>query len=115
MHKIHKRTKSCNFTQEVIQRVLQRDRGCIFCNRGYRPGDINAYDHTIYDVMHYINKSQGGLGIEQNGACGCRYHHNLLDNGNQGIREDMLKIFEKHLKNHYPNWDSDKLVYNKYE
>ena len=37
--------------------------------------------------MHIVNKSQGGLGIEQNGVLGCRYHHGLLDNGNKGLRK----------------------------
>lgn len=112
---MHKRTKQCNFTQDIIKKVFMRDKGCIFCIRGYRPGDINDFNHTIYDCMHYINKSQGGLGIEQNGACGCRYHHSLLDNGNQGIREDMLKIFEEHLKSKYRAWNRESLVYNKYK
>lgn len=65
-------------------------------------------------IMHYIPRSKNGLGIAQNGAVGCQYHHNMLDNGNEGNREEMLAMFRKYLKAHYPNWDEKKLVYSKW-
>ena len=68
----------------------------------------------IFGVMHYIPRSQNGLGIAQNGAIGCQYHHNLLDNGNKGLREEMLEIFREYLKEHYPDWDEKKLTYSKW-
>jgi hypothetical protein len=55
-----------------------------------------------------------GLGIEENGVCGCRYHHSLLDNGNKGLRQEMLSIMEEYLKSKYPDWDKDDLVYKKW-
>ena len=70
--------------------------------------------YEIKDIMHYVNKSAGGLGVEENGAVGCRYHHTLLDNGNKGLREEMLGIFREHLKSQYPEWEEEKLRYRKY-
>lgn len=68
----------------------------------------------IFSVMHYIPRSQNGLGVPQNGAVGCQYHHNLLDNGCKGLRDEMLEIFREYLQEHYPDWDEKKLVYTKW-
>ena len=57
-----KATKLRQFSEEVKREIWERDNGCIFCRLGYylpnRPND------NIFDVMHIVNKSQGGLGIE---------------------------------------------------
>lgn len=106
-----KRTRSLQFDKQSQQNMLLRDGGCIFClMEGYRGND---FERNILDCMHFVNKSQGGLGILQNGAIGCRYHHHKLDNGNQGLREDMLDYFEEYLKELYPDWSKDKLYYKK--
>lgn len=70
--------------------------------------------YQIKDVMHYINKSKGGLGVARNGAVGCRYHHNLLDNGNKGLRGEMLEFFKEYLMRQYPDWEEKELVYSKW-
>ena len=67
---------------------------------------ININGSTIH--------SWAGLGIEQNGVWGCRYHHHMLDNGKGGYRKEMLKIMEIYLKSIYPNWDKKDLVYKKW-
>jgi predicted restriction endonuclease len=64
--------------------------------------------------MHYIPRSHNGLGIAENGVLGCRYHHEMMDNGNTGRREEMLEIMRGYLKSKYQNWDSEKLVYSKW-
>lgn len=69
------------------------------------------YSQQILSVMHYIPRSAGGLGIPQNGAIGCQFHHNMLDNGNQGKRKEMLEIFRQYLQELYPEWNEDELVY----
>ena len=73
----------------------------------------DPFQYRILDCMHIVNKSQGGLGIEENGVTGCRYHHSLLDNGNKGFREAMLAYIESYMKSIYPEWDKEKLVYKK--
>ena len=72
------------------------------------------YSEQILSVMHYIPRSAGGLGIPQNGAIGCQFHHNMLDNGNQGKRKEMLEIFKQYLQELYPEWNEDELVYRKW-
>lgn len=69
---------------------------------------------TYGGIMHFVPRSKGGLGIPENGAVGCYYHHNLLDNGNKGKREEMLEVFEKYLKSQYPNWDRELLFFRKW-
>jgi len=73
----------------------------------------NKIECIIHDIMHYVPKSQLGLGIEQNGIEGCRYHHTMLDNGNKGRRLEMLAMMRDYLKSIYPNWNREKLIYRK--
>ena len=61
--------------------------------------------------MHYINKARADVGIEENGVLGCRFHHGLLDNGNLGLRPEMLEIMKEYLMQQYPDWSEDGLVY----
>lgn len=109
-----KYTKLLKFDKKTIERIHERDRGCIFCQRGYYMKCSSPMLYEIKDIMHYIPKSSLGLGIEENGAVGCRYHHGLMDNGNKGLRREMLEIVREHLTAYYPEWDEDKLVYHKY-
>lgn len=77
---------------------------------------MEASDPSQYhshDIMHIVPKSQGGLGIEQNGAVGCRYHHHLMDNGNKGLRGEMLQLLGDYMRSQYPGWDRKDLFYNK--
>lgn len=103
------------FNTGTRKKIRERDQGaCIFCMMGCPAGGAAWLDLQPADIMHYIPKSQGGLGIEQNGAVGCRYHHSLMDNGNKGLRKDMLMRFESCLRNIYPGWSREELVYDKY-
>lgn len=110
-----KRTKACEFSDKERVKIYERDRyGCIFCRMGYMPTD-NTFAKGTLSVMHYIPRSHGGLGVEQNGALGCQHHHEMMDNGNKGNREEMLEMFRNYLKLHYHDWDESKLIYNKWE
>lgn len=98
---MHKRTKAVAITPAVRQAVEQRDNGqCIFCGR---PGRGEA---------HFINRSQGGLGVEENILTVCRECHNQMDNG-QAIKLYRDKA-EQYLKSKYPNWNKSQLVYDKW-
>lgn len=113
---MHRRTKKLQFAQATKRKIMERDQGrCIFCEMGYHMECTGGISADILDIMHFIPKSQLGLGIEQNGAVGCRGHHNMMDNGNKGLRGEMLKIFETYLTCLYPDWDKAKLVYKKYD
>ena len=73
----------------------------------------NYYELFIKDIMHYIPKSFGGLGIPQNLALGCRYHHSMLDHANINHREEMQEIFREYLDLLYPDWNENDLYYKK--
>lgn len=109
----HRHTKLLQFDARTREKIIERDHGmCIFCAMGYPlDGDGGT---GIYDIMHFVPKSSMGLGIEENGALGCRQHHHMLDNGGRGLRKDMLARFEAYLRGIYPGWDRDALVYRKY-
>jgi hypothetical protein len=64
-------------------------------------------------VMHYVGRAQGGKGVEENGALGCVYHHQMLDNGL--YHNEMKGLFRSYLKSHYPEWDESALIYNKWK
>lgn len=112
-----KRTKALQFSTETKRIIYQREGGeCFFCATRYQmPANWKQYkfDMEIKDIMHFVNKSAGGLGIEQNGVLGCRMHHHLLDNGNRGLRTEMLGIMEEYLRSKYPEWKKEDLYYKK--
>lgn len=110
---MNKRTKALQFSSKTRARIHERDGGCIFCQLGFHMDSSDTVRHAILDCMHIVNKSQGGLGIEQNGVTGCRYHHELLDNGNKGLRAEMITYIEAYMKRLYPGWDRAELVYKK--
>ena len=80
-----KYTKYLEFSQKERTAIRERDNyRCIFCQVGYRMPPANEMGRNMQDIMHYIPRSSLGLGIKQNGAVGCRYHHNMMDNGSSG-------------------------------
>ena len=96
-----KRSKATDIPQSVKIIVYARDDGmCIFCGR---PGLPNA---------HFIARSQGGLGIEENIITACPVCHEKLDNS--PARRRMKSIAAEYLKDKYPEWDERKLVYQKW-
>ena len=98
----HKRTKATDIPQEVRSAVFKRDNySCIFCGR---PGLPNA---------HVINRSQGGLGIEQNIITACVDCHNAMDNG-RGT-EWMRAYAVQYLQKKYPGWAKEDCVYDKWK
>lgn len=113
-----KYTKLLQFDKKTREAIFERDNyTCIFCKIGYhiQGKNLSLLEFNVFDPMHFIPKSSLGLGVVENGACGCRYHHSLLDNGNKGLREEMLSIFEDYLKSIYPYWEKEKLIYRKWK
>ena len=99
--KKHKRTMATSISPAVREAVEQRDGGrCIFCKM---PGRGEA---------HFISRAQGGIGSEENIITVCRGCHDRMDNSQ--ARPLMLKIAEAYLREHYPEWDKENLIYKKY-
>jgi len=97
-----KRAKALAITNEVREAVYKRDNGrCVFC---HRPGNPEA---------HFIPRSLGGLGIEQNILTLCRECHRRFDQGTQNERNWMRKVLRGYLQEHYTDWNEDSLIYHK--
>jgi len=99
---MHKQTKACNISPKVKSKVWERDNHqCILC------GNPQAMPNA-----HYIARSHGGLGIEQNITTLCLKCHNAYDNtAERPIIKEQIKSY---LKSKYPDWDESKLTYSKY-
>ena len=88
--------KKTEFNRTARNLILERDEGrCIFCERGYHMENAQVYALMLKSVMHYIPRSKGGLGVPENGAIGCQYHHHMMDNGKEGYRKEMLGMFKE--------------------
>lgn len=98
-----KRSKACDITQSVKQRVWDRDEHrCIVC------GDPCAMPNA-----HYISRANGGLGVEENIVTLCRKCHHACDNtADRYIYLDFIKTY---LRGKYgADWSEEKLTYKKF-
>ena len=95
-----KRTKALEIPPAVKKAVYERDGGaCVWCAER---GEPNA---------HYIPRSHGGLGIEENILTLCWKCHLRYD---QSInRRKMGEFFKTYLQSKYPEWDEEKLIYKR--
>lgn len=110
-----KQAKAREFTAKERKKIKARDHeNCIFCEIEYHMENATPYGLMMKSIMHYIPRSANGLGIEQNGAVGCEYHHHMFDNGSEGRRQEMKDRFKGYLKKFYPDWDEQNLVYDKW-
>ncbi len=104
-----KRSKATDISQSVKQKVWERDNGrCVVCGNNY----------NVMPNAHYISRAKGGLGIEENVVTLCTNFtknqcHHKFDNGTREERERIGVIIENYLKSKYPDWDKEKLFYNK--
>ena len=96
-----KRSKACDISQKVKNIVWERDgHCCIYC------GSTRAMPNS-----HYIPRSKGGLGIEQNivTLCNrCHYNYDMTD-----MREHYKEYIINYLKSKYPDWKEEDLIYRK--
>lgn len=111
---MQKRARKAEFDQKTRRIIEERDNGCIFCQMRYRMENAMYMDLHTFSIMHFIPRSAGGLGVPENGAVGCQWHHDMLDNGNGGHREEMLELFEEYLQSVSDDWDKSQLVYDKW-
>ena len=97
-----KRAKACDISKKVKDIVWKRDGGkCIVCG-----------NHEAMPNSHFIRRSQGGLGIEENIVTMCHRCHMMYD---QGIDRKAIEAHtERYLKSKYPDWDRNNLTYKKW-
>lgn len=97
-----KRAKACDITKKVKDRVWERDnQRCIVC------GTYRAMPNA-----HFIPRSQGGLGVEENIVTLCLNCHEAYDHTTE--RKAIGAFIERYLKEKYPEWDKSKLIYRKW-
>ena len=99
-----KRTKATDISPKVRQEVEARDNHqCVFCKT----------TREVRGEMHYIRRSQGGMGIPQNLLTGCRSCHRQFDEGpNKELYRERAR---EYLKSIYPDWNEEDLIYNKWK
>lgn len=98
---MNKRTKALTISQTVKARVWERDgQCCVYCGSPYAA-----------PVAHFIARSHGGLGVEENILTLCDACHRRYDQST--AREEMRSFFREYLKSKYPEWDEGSLVYRR--
>lgn len=99
-----KRSKACDISQAVKEKVWERDHHhCINCGSPFAMPNA-----------HYIARSHGGLGIEENVVTLCNDCHHNYDNGKSLELKNQIKSrIEDYLSQLYPNWSIDSLIYKK--
>lgn len=108
---LSKRSRACDFSAKERTLIRERDEGCIFCRWRYRMERADAFNTSVMEIMHYIPRSQGGLGIARNAALGCKYHHRMMDESVH--RTEMREIMREYLQSMYRDWNEADLVYHK--
>ena len=97
---MRKETKATQIPKKVKDAVWERDRKCcIVCFKSGNPW------------CHYIPRSRGGLGIEENIVTLCDDCHKQFDY--TAKRKYMKEYIKRYLKMKYPDWDESKLIYKK--
>ena len=95
-----RRIIACEIPPRVKEAVYERDGGaCVWCAKRGDP------------CAHYIPRSDGGLGVEENILTLCWDCHLRFDQSTE--REKMREFFKRYLKSKYPNWNEKKLIYKK--
>lgn len=108
---MNNRTKALGITIAVKEMVAERDSFdgwpcCLLCGTPAPANDILAFS-----CAHYISRAQGGLGREDNILTLCPECHRRYDQTTD--RAKLQPFFERYLREHYPNWNEENLVYKK--
>ena len=97
-----KMSEATSIPMEVKRKVYIRDGGkCIVCGKAGLP---NA---------HYIRRSHGGLGIEENVVTLCPQCHHDFDNGFK--RQEIGAWVSEYLEKFYPDFKDEDRVFSKYK
>lgn len=96
-----KRSKACDISKAVKDKVWERDgQRCIVC-----------WSRNAMPNAHYIPRSHGGLGIEQNIVTLCQECHRAYD---QSVRRKSYQAYiRNYLKEQYEDWNEEELTYKK--
>ena len=106
---MRKDTKARDFSRKVKEQIAERDSVmdwpcCVYCG-------LAAPTRLAWSNAHFIARSQGGLGIPENGLTLCPNCHRLYDQTTQ--RKRMREFFREYLKGKHEYWSEDALIYRK--
>lgn len=106
---MRKDTKAQDFDKHTKVAIAERDSicgwpCCVYC------GDP-APGLTAWSNAHFIARSQGGLGVLENGLTLCPKCHKRYDH--TFARKKMREFFREYLKSKDKYWNEDELVYRK--
>lgn len=105
----NKRSKACDISQKVKEKVFERDNGCcVVCGNNY----------NVMPNAHYISRAKGGLGIEENVVTLCtglteNKCHYKYDNGTKEQKEQIKEKIMNYLMSIYPEWNEEMLIYKR--
>lgn len=108
---MHRRTKALDIPRRVKEAVARRDSFdgwpcCILC------GTPAPSEYPLaFSNAHFIARSHGGLGIEQNVLTLCPACHQRYDNSSE--RSELREELRGYLKRRYPGLSEEELVYRK--
>lgn len=108
---MRKDTKARDFDRKTKIAIMLRDSidgwpCCIHCGAA-----APSNESPVWSNAHFISRSQGGLGVEQNGLTLCPVCHRTYDQTT--ARNEMREYFRGYLKERYPGWEETKLIYRK--
>ena len=107
---MRKSTKETDFGRSVKIAISERDSidgwpCCVNCGAA-------APAPLVWSNAHFIPRSHGGRGIEENGLTLCPPCHRKFDQ--TVARKELKQFFRDYLKSKYPDWDEEKLYYRRY-
>ena len=108
---MRKDTKARDFDRKAKMAISERDSiggwpCCVFCGAA-------APAPLAWSNAHYIARSQGGLGIPENGLTLCPVCHRRYDQTT--ARSEMRSYFREYLSEQYDDWSEEALIYRKGE
>ena len=88
------------------QKVLERDSYdgapcCIYCGSPYG-----------IEIHHFVERSRGGMGVEENLVCLCSRCHRKLHDTESAEIKDFIRAY---LSCRYEDWAEGKQIVRKYE
>lgn len=106
---MRKDTKARDFDRKTKFAIAERDSidgwpCCVFCGAA-------APAPLAFSNAHFIARSQGGLGIPENGLTLCPACHRRYDQTTD--RKQMREYFREYLKSKYESWSEEALIYRK--
>lgn len=95
--------------KEVYEAVVNRDKVndysvCVYCGRPARDDTGEGLE-----CHHFIPRSLGGMGIEQNLVMLCGKCHRKIHNGNV----ELNQFVREYLNVRYEEWSEDQVIWRK--